>query len=368
MPHRPWSISLYSLREKLWLDFDVKLLSTRLGALNPMPELSPSSLFSTRLASEKSAPLAESAEVTSVVKSPVLETPSSPEAADLSSAEHLESPSSEVPLLDVSRARTAVHALNEVEGWLQQQAIEVSGEDPRLCWVDVGALVLGNRQLVRLQQTLKDQGWRMTTLKAQAPVTRQFAQSLGLPLEQDITAATLASEKTASASLMTTSSSPSSRSGASSSEATSERTRRTDDRGVSDVSTPELPQGQCLYVKANLRSGQSIEHHGDVILLGHAHPGSEIRASGDIVVWGQLRGIAHAGCFGNRQAEIRALKMDPLQLRIADMITRRPDRWVNPLMTMGQEQAEVSLSGQVIPEVARIQGQEIVILAGHSVD
>jgi septum formation inhibitor MinC len=35
-------------------------------------------------------------------------------------------------------------------------------------------------------------------------------------------------------------------------------------------------------------------------------------------VQGRLRGIAHAGCQGNRQARIVALQLRPLQLRIAE--------------------------------------------------
>ncbi len=81
-----------------------------------------------------------------------------------------------------------------------------------------------------------------------------------------------------------------------------------------------------LYLRQTLRSGQTVRFKGHVVIVGDAHAGSEITAGGDIVVWGELRGIAHAGARGNYKAEIRAMKIEALQLRIADYIARRPDR------------------------------------------
>ena len=43
------------------------------------------------------------------------------------------------------------------------------------------------------------------------------------------------------------------------------------------------------------------------------------------MVWGRLRGIAHAGCDGATDARIVALQLRPVQLRIADAVARGPD-------------------------------------------
>ena len=66
-------------------------------------------------------------------------------------------------------------------------------------------------------------------------------------------------------------------------------------------------------------------YEGNVVVIGDANPGSEIVASGNIVVFGALRGMVHAGADGNRDAIIAALKLAPTQLRIGDIITRCPD-------------------------------------------
>lgn len=80
-----------------------------------------------------------------------------------------------------------------------------------------------------------------------------------------------------------------------------------------------------LYIQTTLRSGAEIRHPGTVVILGDLNPGSSVVADGDILVWGRLRGIAHAGAKGNAQCLIMALEMEPTQIRIADFVARAPE-------------------------------------------
>ena len=80
-----------------------------------------------------------------------------------------------------------------------------------------------------------------------------------------------------------------------------------------------------MYLKQTLRSGQAVSHKGHLVIIGDVNAGAEVVAEGDITIWGCLRGVAHAGLGGNTQAEIRALKLQPIQIRIADSIARSPD-------------------------------------------
>ncbi len=108
-----------------------------------------------------------------------------------------------------------------------------------------------------------------------------------------------------------------------------------------------------LYLRQTLRSGKTVRFNGNIVIVGDVHAGSEITAGGDIVVWGELRGIAHAGAQGNYKSEIRAMKIEALQLRIADYIARRPDR-----IYYHKDGADhYALS----PEVARVADGEIKI-------
>lgn len=114
----------------------------------------------------------------------------------------------------------------------------------------------------------------------------------------------------------------------------------------------ELESFPTKYIKQTIRSGQVINYDGNIVIIGDCHPGSEITAFGDITVWGVLSGIAHAGAGGNQKARVRALKMNAIQLRIANCYSRRPDS----LNTVYIEKTD-----SFTPEEARIINGEIVV-------
>lgn len=102
-----------------------------------------------------------------------------------------------------------------------------------------------------------------------------------------------------------------------------ERESATAGDGTAD--SPVKPGPGILYLRQTLRSGQSVSHKGHLVIVGDVNPGAEVTADGDITVWGVLRGMAHAGISGDTTAEIRALRLEPIQLRIAHAIARAPD-------------------------------------------
>ena len=107
-----------------------------------------------------------------------------------------------------------------------------------------------------------------------------------------------------------------------------------------------------LYINQTLRSGQTVTYEGNILIIGDAHPGSEIVAGGDITVWGILGGIAHAGSNGNITSKVRALKLNAIQLRIAGLYARRNDTLNVPY---------VQKSNEFTPEEALIEDGKIVI-------
>ena len=84
----------------------------------------------------------------------------------------------------------------------------------------------------------------------------------------------------------------------------------------------------ALYLQMTVRSGVEIRHPGTVIILGDINPSGIVIADGDILIWGRLRGVAHAGAGGNRESLIMALQMEPTQLRIADAVARSPEKTI----------------------------------------
>jgi septum site-determining protein MinC len=95
---------------------------------------------------------------------------------------------------------------------------------------------------------------------------------------------------------------------------------------AADFSQNVSPLSEPLYMETTIRSGIEIRHPGTVAILGDVNPGGSIIADGDILVWGRLRGIAHAGARGNSECLIMALQMEPTQLRIADAVARAPEK------------------------------------------
>lgn len=79
-----------------------------------------------------------------------------------------------------------------------------------------------------------------------------------------------------------------------------------------------------VMIRRTLRSGRTIHSQGHVVVYGDVNPGAEIIATGDVIIWGRLRGNVHAGANGDTSAVVCALDMIPTQLRIASYITVSP--------------------------------------------
>ncbi|MBW7455802.1 septum site-determining protein MinC [Paenibacillus sepulcri] len=98
---------------------------------------------------------------------------------------------------------------------------------------------------------------------------------------------------------------------------------------------PRIDEGNNIRVMTGIiRSGQTVEHHGDLLLMGDLNPGGSLLCTGDIYVLGALRGLAHAGTGGKTDAIIAASLLRPTQLRINEVISRPPDEWMTGDATM----------------------------------
>lgn len=127
------------------------------------------------------------------------------------------------------------------------------------------------------------------------------------------------------------------------------KTENNEVKELSELLAREMaPSNLTKFHKGSLRNGQKIEFEGSVVVVGDVNPGAEIKAGGNIIVLGQLKGMAHAGCKGMTDAFVTAIFMAPVQLRIADIITRFP---------------EENKKGPKPPEYAFIQNGQIFVMA-----
>lgn len=156
--------------------------------------------------------------------------------------------------------------------------------------LDVGTQILRVNELVRLRDKLSEQGISLWAVLSESPTTEKTAQLLGL--------ATRISKPRP------------------------EESRQ--------FTVDNLGDATALYLKKTLRSGTRIEFPGHVVVFGDVNPGAEIVAEGNVLVWGRVRGMIHAGAKGDTSAYICALDLSPTQLRIADEVSAVLEPQKNP--------------------------------------
>ena len=156
--------------------------------------------------------------------------------------------------------------------------------------LDVASQILHVNELVDLRDQLSERGISLWAVISESPTTEKTAQLLGL--------ATRISKPRP------------------------EEGRK--------FAVEDLGEETALFLQRTVRSGTRIEFAGHVVILGDVNPGAEIVSEGNIMIWGHLRGMVHAGAKGNRKAVICALDLSPTQLRIADEVSAALSPQQNP--------------------------------------
>lgn len=92
-----------------------------------------------------------------------------------------------------------------------------------------------------------------------------------------------------------------------------------------DSKLNELSAQNGQFYKGTLRSGQELEAQTSIVILGNVNTGAKVISTGNVIILGALKGTAYAGIGGNSNAFVVALEMDPIQIRIDDVIARSAD-------------------------------------------
>lgn len=187
--------------------------------------------------------------------------------------------------------------------------------------LDVGSRRLQRDELSQIQALLEESGLELWAVLAEPQATKEAARGLGL-------ATRLAGSNT---------------------DLEGNTLREVGERSAQKVerhgeAAGDGPLANAILLQETIRSGQSVFHEGHVIIVGDVNPGAEVVAGGNVLVWGRLRGLVHAGALGDAAAVICALHLAPTQLRIANQIAIPPE-----------ERQETP-----IPEMASIRDGQIV--------
>jgi septum site-determining protein MinC len=170
--------------------------------------------------------------------------------------------------------------------------------------LDVGNQALKAVELSSLRDILSEHGLNLWAVISNSPTTEHTAQTLGLATRLS---------------------------------------KPRPDQYAQPVDTHVHGGEQAMLVRRTLRSGFSVQFAGHVVVIGDVNPGAEVIATGDVVVWGRLRGVVHAGAEGDESAVVCALDLAPTQLRIAGEISIPPQR-----------------RGKPQPEMARLKGKQVI--------
>ena len=174
--------------------------------------------------------------------------------------------------------------------WQDTLADQLNGLEGKDLELDSGEWLLNCRVISAFQAQLQERACRLISIKSCHPLTVVSANALGIPAQ--LTTPQLADP------------------------------------------LPESPENQqapaLLIHRATLRSGDHLKARHHVLLIGDVNPGAQISAGGNVLIWGRLRGCAHAGVQGDLKARITALQLRPLQLRIADLVARGPEEKPQP--------------------------------------
>lgn len=103
----------------------------------------------------------------------------------------------------------------------------------------------------------------------------------------------------------------------------SKETANTNELGLHTIEKSfnrEIQETVTKLHNGSLRSGNRIEFQGTLVILGDVNAGAEVIAEDHIIVLGSIRGLAHAGAKGNKNAIIAASSIEAPQVRIADIV------------------------------------------------
>jgi septum site-determining protein MinC len=216
-------------------------------------------------------------------------------------------------LLQIKGVRDGLLISMDDASWEMQRAALLTQVDRQPAFfqgarlaLDVATQVLHVNELVEVRDQLSERGIFLWAVISESPTTEKTAQLLGL--------ATRISKP---------------------------RPEESRQFAVSD-----LGEETSLFLNRTLRSGTRIEFPGHVVVLGDVNPGAEIIAEGNVIVWGRVRGLIHAGSKGNRAAVICALDLSPTQLRIAD----ESSAVLDPRETAQPEMARINEVGKLQAE------------------
>ncbi len=104
----------------------------------------------------------------------------------------------------------------------------------------------------------------------------------------------------------------------------------------------ELSAQSGQFYKGTLRSGQVLEAESSIVVLGDVNPGAKVISKGNVIVLGALKGTVYAGAAGAETSFVAALEMNPMQIRIGDIVARSGDEQTKAKSKKVEKEAKIA--------------------------
>lgn len=246
--------------------------------------------------------------------------------------------------LEVALAgRVLAEALDELAARLAGQPSFYRGSE---AMVNFGTTLPSSEEFAHLRGLLQEAGISLRALSGSAEGLEALAQSEALNFESPASAALSPSARSLVADFAGARNDIATRRKRGESSVRRAKVELQTARASAELRLVEaLPS--TLYHTATLRGGQTLHHAGNIVVVGDVNPGAELIATGDVLVFGRLAGIAHAGAQGDEGARIFAIDLRATQLRIASFIAAEEN---------------VKRAGTHRPEAAVARNGQIVVL------
>lgn len=82
---------------------------------------------------------------------------------------------------------------------------------------------------------------------------------------------------------------------------------------------PEANNSKSKLIFSSIRSGQVVEHDGDIVIIGNVNLGAEIHGSGNLIVFGDIKGTVKIGTGNPEEAYILSMNLHPNLLQIGNI-------------------------------------------------
>ena len=87
----------------------------------------------------------------------------------------------------------------------------------------------------------------------------------------------------------------------------------------------ERVTNHAIFHYGSLKPGDELHSDVGLVVIGNVPKGAKVTAAGNLIVFGELNGFAHAGAYGDFAATIAALSIDTGQVQIGRILFIPPE-------------------------------------------